>query len=131
MKHTVKASSFADPADIAAFKKCKARGNSDAVCFSVGDNGIGCWGDDCTRSIPMCALPPEDMEEKWGSINAAKHKGVRVEANGKSVVCILADRMPRRANIKNGAGIDLSPAAVAALGLKTPLMVAATWEWTS
>lgn len=128
--HHVKASSFADPADVKAFKKCKGQGKSDQQCFKVGDNGIGCWGDSTAEdSGPSCALPPEDMEEKWGSVKGAKHKRVEVAGNGKTVVCVLKDRMPRRANIKNKAGIDLNPDAVRALGLEPPIMISATWKW--
>src|SRR4051812_26848824 len=68
--HDVLATSFADPADVAAFRRCKAAGGSDQECFRVGDNGIGKWGDDCTAgSGPKCALPPEDWLAKWG-VNA-------------------------------------------------------------
>lgn len=128
-QHHVKASSFADPDDIAAFRRCKNTGKTDKECFKVGDNGIGFWGDDVTGPVPMCALPPEDMEEKWGSVAAAKHRPVIVTINGQSVTCVLADTMPHRANIENGAGIDLAPAAVHALGLTPPIMVPAIWQW--
>jgi hypothetical protein len=125
-----KASSFADPADVAAFWRCKKRGGSDQQCFKVGDNGVGCWGDDCSAgSGPSCALPPEDMIEKWGSVKAARRKPVSVTANGRTITVLLKDRMPHRANIKNGAVIDLNPDAVAALGLKPPIMVSASWSW--
>lgn len=80
-------------------------------------------------SGPSCALPPEDMEEKWGSIVNARHALVSVTGNGKTITCVLKDRMPRRANIKNGAGIDLNPDAVRALGLEPPIMIAASWRW--
>lgn len=126
--HVVKASSFADPADVAAFIRCKATGKTDVQCFAVGDNGIGCFGDDTTKGL-WVALPPEDMEERWGSVKAAKHKEVRVRANGKEVIAKVGDRMPARARIENGAGIDLSPDTVAALGLRVPLYVDAEWEW--
>lgn len=124
--HHVKASSFADPADVAAFRHCKAQGKSDQECFKVGDNGVGKWGDDSTQNVPMCALPPEDWQP-FGA--AAQGKKVLVTANKSSVVCELRDTMPHRAAIKNGAGIDLNPAAVNALGLRPPIMVSATWEW--
>lgn len=128
--HKAQASSFADPADVREFKECKLEGKTDHTCFGEGDNGKGCWGDNTAQwSIPMCALPPEDMIERWDSQRAAKHKKVLVRANGREVVCILADRMPARANIKNGAGIDLNPAASKALGLRPPFMVDAEWEW--
>jgi hypothetical protein len=129
--HTVKASSFADPADVRAFKRCKERGGSDHDCFKVGDNGIGAWGDDCSEgSGASCALPPDDMIAKWGSVEAAKHKLVDVKANEKSVTCVLKDRMPWKRHITNGAGIDLNPDSVRALGLEPPIMVSAQWSWT-
>lgn len=124
--HSVMASSFADPADIAAFRKCKATGKSDQECFKVGDNGIGKWGDDTTNGKPMCALPPEHWRPLGIKARGAK---VLVKANGKQVVCELRDTMPSLVNIKNGAGIDLNPAAVKALGLKPPIMIKATWTW--
>ncbi len=127
--HHVKASSFADPADVAAFKKCKAQGKTDTQCFKVGDNGIGFAGDDCTGPTPMCALPQEDWKERWGTKANARLKPVVVTANGRTVVCLLGDTMPKRANITNGAGIDLSPAAVKAIGKSPPLMISATWIW--
>lgn len=130
IEHHVKASSFADPADVRAFKRCKARGKSDQECFKVGDNGVGCWGDSTAEGSGLsCALPPEDMEEKWGSVAKAKHKLVSVSGNGTTITCVLKDRMPRRANIKNAAGIDLNPDAVRALGLEPPIMISATWKW--
>jgi len=126
----VLASSFADLADVVAFQRCKAKGGTDQQCFKVGDNGVGCWGDvTAQETTPMCALPPDDMEERWGSVKAAKHKAVKVRANGRVVVCLLADRMPWRKNIKNGARIDLNPAAAKVLWLKPPFKVEAEWEW--
>lgn len=123
---SVKASSFADPADVAAFRRCKATGKTDQQCFAVGDNGIGCWGDDTTADRPMCALPPED----WSSLGSkARGAKVLVKANGREVLCELRDTMPKKKNITNGAGIDLNPAAVRMLGLKPPIMISATWEW--
>lgn len=128
--HTGLASSFADPADVEAFRKCKAQGHSDEYCFAKGDNGVGCWGDDCSEgSGASCAVPPEDMEERWGSVNAAKHKQIRVSANGKTEIVTLKDRMPHKENITNGAVIDLNPDTAKALGLTPPFMVAANWEW--
>jgi hypothetical protein len=128
-KHSVMASSFADPIDVENFRKCKDEGKTDLECFKIGDNGIGCWGDNTTGPTPMCALPPDDMIEKWGSVLAAKHKKVVVNANNRTVTCVLADRMPWKRNIKNKAGIDLNPAAVKTLGLNPPIMTPATWNW--
>jgi hypothetical protein len=117
------ASDFASLADLEAFTKAKAAGWSDKRAFAVGDNGIGCWGDLTAQThSPMCALPPETMADAYGSAAAAKHQRVRVKlCHGKSVICVIADRMPHRANITNGCGIDLNPAALRALGLKSPI----------
>jgi hypothetical protein len=123
--HEVKASSFADPEDIANFKACKARGYSDAYCFRFGDNGVGKWGDDTTLKYPLCALPPDD----WRAFENPRCKGVLVEVEGKVITCLLADTMPWKKNIKNGAGIDLNYRACQMLGLKVPLMVKARWRW--
>lgn len=125
----VVASSFADPKDIEAFRRCKANGGTDMECFKVGDNGIGVWGRDTTGPTPMCALPPDDMEIRFGEWRKAKNAKVRVRANGHEVVCILADRMPWKKNIKNEAGIDLNPAAAKSLRLSPPFKVQAEWEW--
>lgn len=125
--HHVKASSFADPADVVAFRRCKAQGKSDQECFKIGDNGIGKWGDDTTEPVPMCALPPEDWKPLGDKARGAK---VRVAANGREVICELRDTMPAKNHITNGAGIDLNPAAVEALGLKPPVMISAVWEWS-
>lgn len=128
--HNVFASSFADPADVKAFRACKATGKTDQECFEVGDNGIGKWGDDCREGAgPKCALPPEDWQAKFGTGDAARHAKVIVTANGRKVECQMDDTMPHKAHITNGAGIDLSPDAVEALGLRPPIMVRATWAW--
>ncbi len=118
------ASDFASLADLAAFNKAKKAGLSDKRAFALGDNGIGCFGD-LTAQIhtPMCALPPETMVEWFGSKNQAKHQKVKVmdALTSKVVVCIVADIMPKRANITNGCGIDLNPAALLCLDLKSPI----------
>lgn len=126
-EHHGKASSFADPADIRRFRTCKAEGKSDQECFKVGDNGIGKWGDDCSEgSGPRVALPPEDWQEFGAS---ARGKKVLIQANGREVICELRDTMPHRANIKNGAIIDMNPDACKALGLIPPVIADAIWSW--
>lgn len=122
--HPVLASSFADPADVDAFHRCKRRGGTDQECLRVGDNGIGLWGDDTTANRPMCALPPED----WHTFRVPRGQRILVEAHGLSVVCELRDTMPHRKAITNGAGIDLNRAACAALMLSPPILTAATWR---
>lgn len=126
-----KASSFADAADVAAFRRCKAQGKSDATCFKVGDNGIGCWGDDTTNvKKAFVAVPPDDMIDRWGSVNVARHKPVKVTINGKTKTCILGDRLPYKRFIKNGVVIDLAPGAQKMFNLKPPFLVAAEWSWS-
>jgi hypothetical protein len=127
---TTTASSFADINDVAAFRRCKARGNSDRQCFRVGDNGVGCWGHPTSATkLAICALPPDDMIARWGSINAARDMPVAVRCNGVTIVCRLRDRMPWRRNIRNGCGIDLNPSACASLGLRPPVKVKVEWSW--
>lgn len=123
--HEGHASSFADPADVRAFQRCRAAGKSEQECFKVGDNGIGKWGTDTTQAKPMVALPPED----WSHLPHPQGTLVIVEANGQTVRAELQDTMPAKAHITNGAIVDLNPAACAALGLTPPVMVKARWRW--
>jgi hypothetical protein len=127
----VRASSFADPADVQAYRDAIARGESIAEAKRIGDNGIGLWGDDTSsEDVPVCALPREDWETRWGRGRAARCKRVRVTYCNISAVGVLGDTMPRRANIKNGAGIDLNPGFAKLLGLRPPFLVdGVTWEW--
>ncbi len=125
--HAVKATSFADPADVKAFRACKAAGGSDQDCFKVGDNGVGKWGDDCTKGNgPICALPPEEWQQ-FGS--HARGKKVIVTHGDKQVIAELRDTMPHYANIHNGAGIDLNPDACEALDISIPAEARVTWQW--
>lgn len=122
------ASEFATIEDLNAYHKAKAKGWSDKQAFAVGDNGIGCWGDLTAQThTPMCAIPPEYMEEEWGSVSGARHQRVLVLYGNRRVECIVADRMPHLANITNGAGIDLNPAASDALDLPKGGMVKVKW----
>jgi len=124
------ASSFADPADIIAFRKAKARGLTDKQAFRYGDNGIGCFGDDVSLvTTPYVAVTPDAMIERWGTVAAAKHKPVFVTINGATKRCIVGDRMPWAKNVKNGAVIDLAPGAQLAFGLRAPFLVECSWEW--
>lgn len=128
-KNTVIASSFADPADIVAFKRCKNRGGSDKKCFEVGDNGVGLWGDDTSdESKAMCALPRGVWQDKWGRGDLARGKKLAVTYKGKTIVCELRDTLPARP--KNGAGLDLSPGAAKAFGVAPPFMLRnVIWRW--
>lgn len=124
------ASDFASLADLDSYKKAKALGMSNQEAFKVGDNGVGCWGALTAQlHTPMCALPPDDMHDRFGAVMKAKNARVKVTVGRITVTCILADRMPWKKNIKNGCGIDLNPAALKALGLTSPAKVPAVWQW--
>jgi hypothetical protein len=103
----------------------KKRGYSDRRAFRYGDNGIGYWGDRTTGKTPMVALPRED----WQHLLSPRHTPILVKANERVIHALLADTMPRKRNIKNGAGLDLNPAACRALGLRPPVMARAEWSW--
>lgn len=125
------ASSFADPADVVAYKAAIAAGKTEAEALAAGDNGIGYWGDDTTSdALPMCALPYEVWEDKWGPGTAARGKKVSVKYDGKTILGELRDTMPHLANISNGAGIDLNPGFAKALSVKPPFLLSnVTWNW--
>lgn len=123
------ASSFADPADVASFRRCKAAGGSDQECFKTGDNGVGAWGDDCSEGSGIsCAIPPDDMIALFGSIDAAHMQTISVETIGHQGYAVIKDRMPWKRHITNGAVIDCNPDLVEALGEKPPMMIAAKWR---
>lgn len=126
-KHYVVASSFADPKDVIAFERCKARGGSDQQCFKVGDNGVGAWGHRTAQDhTPMAALP----REVWKAAGKTGGAKLRVTYNGKTVEGILGDTLPSLANIKHGVGVDLNPAFAKAFGLQPPFLVdKVEWEW--
>ena len=118
------ASSFADPADIAAFIRCKDTGKTDQQCFKVGDNGIGQFGKMTAQlHTPMVALHADDMIAKWGSVAAAAHHKVKVCFTTRSVIASVEDRLGVRGRI------DLNPAASAKLRLTAPFLVKCTWSW--
>jgi hypothetical protein len=118
------ASSFADPADVVAFKKCKAQGKTDQQCFEVGDNGIGQFGKITAQDhTPMVAVHADDMKARWGSIIAAAHRPVTVTVNEKTVEATVEDRIGVKGRI------DLNPAAAKELGLDPPFLVQCVWNW--
>jgi hypothetical protein len=92
--HVVTASSFADPADVVAFKRCLKSGKTEKQCLAVGDNGIGLWGDDTTVAKPICALPPDDWLTKWKKGSIARGKKIELSLNDNKVICELRDTMP-------------------------------------
>ena len=119
------ASSFADPADIRRFHKCKDKGGSDQDCFKVGDSGIGFWGDDVSAgSGPACALPPEVIAE----FDLSRGSPVQVSYDGRYTIALLLDHMPHIRHLANAARIDLNPDACEELGLEPPVMAKVTYE---
>lgn len=119
------ASSFADPADVTAFNKCKAQGKTDQECFKVGDNGIGQFGKITAQTqTAMVAIHKDDMIARWGSVMAAAHRTVNVTINGKTIQASVEDRLgvPGR--------IDLNPACAKQLGLTPPFLIKnCVWNW--
>lgn len=123
---TAKISSFADPADVEAFRKCKAEGYSDKYCFKFGDNGRGYYGDDTTTNEPMCALRKETIVARWGTLAKGKHKPVIVQLyDGREVTCKLADLLGSKGRV------DLNPGACKALGLRPPALESGRWRWAT
>jgi hypothetical protein len=121
--HSAQASSFADPADVQAYKHAIAEGKTELEALAVGDNGIGFWKDDTKEgSGPSCALSPEMMIATWGSEVAAHLKPVRICGNGRTVTALVKDTLPH-----NSLRIDLNPDCVRALGWEPPLLESVTW----
>lgn len=118
------ASSFADPADVEAFHRCKAQGYSDQHCFAVGDNGIGQFGANTAQETrAMVALHEEDMIAQWGSVSKSAHQIVEVEGpSGRVIRAAVEDRLGVRKRI------DLNPACALLLGLKPPFLVPCRWR---
>lgn len=118
------ASSFADPADLRAFDRCKATGKTDLQCFAVGDNGIGQWGAKTAQEhTPMVAIHKTDLVARWGSVDAGAHRRVEIECKGRMVTAAVEDR------ISAPGRIDLNPATAKALGLRPPFVVPVRWRW--
>ena len=123
-EYRCKASSFADPEDLRAFARCKATGKTDLECFAVGDNGIGQFGKiTAQEAVPMVAVHADAMKARWGSINAAAHRPVKVTVGGKTIFATVEDR------ISAPGRIDLNPACAKQLGLTPPVFIDAAWSW--
>lgn len=119
------ASSFADPADIEQFRRCKQTGKSDVACFAKGDNGIGQFGKVTAQEhTPMVAIHRTFMVQRWGSVLASAHRGVELSIdNGPVIQCTCEDR------ISAPGRIDCNPAVLRISGRKAPLKAKAKWRW--
>lgn len=123
----VRASTFADPRDIARFTRCKARGGTDRECFKVGDNGIGRWGHITSNTNRAYVALPYEVWQRAGREGGTP---VRVAYSGKAVIAELGDTMPHLENITNHCGIDLNPACCKALGIAFGTLTdGVEWEW--
>lgn len=121
-------SSFADPADLKGFEKCKATGKSDVECFAVGDNGIGEFGQvTAQEDVPMVAIHRAEMVARWGSEHGAAHRMVELLCGD------MATPIPARCEdrISEKGRVDLNPAAAKLLGLTPPFVVPGKWRWAS
>lgn len=99
-----------------------------ATCFGGPgdreDNGVGAWGFPYRRfasDLPYCALPIRaavpSLAESPLPATVPRYLPVHVylPSTGKSVWCSFVDVGPE-GGLSSGAGIDLGPAAVRALG---------------
>lgn len=99
-----------------------------ATCFGgpadAEDNGVGAWGFPYRRfasDLPYCALPIRgvvpSLDDSPLPAGIPRYMPVHVyyPKTGKSVWCAFVDYGPE-GGLSSGAGIDLGPAAVRALG---------------
>jgi hypothetical protein len=121
--------SFADPADVAAYDAAIARGMSPEEALAIGDNGIGCYNNKTREgSGPQVALPPEFMLARFGGEAQAQGQPIKISLNGKTVVAKIGDVMPHLGEEPSGALIDNNPDVVRALGLEPPMKTTLTWQ---
>ena len=103
------ASTFATPSDLANYAKHHS--------LATGDNGIGAWGAvTASTTDPMVALPRDVLAAHFGDEDAANGAQVEVMGANGPFLARIADKMPATQNIKNGANIDLNPAAAIMAG---------------
>lgn len=123
-----KLTDFADYTDLVAFIKKASTFLTQAQiqeCLAVGDNGVGASGKTtATDTIPMVALPAQEMKNKWGSTTTAWGKLVRVTFEGVSKEGQCQDISP--------PGVcDMNPAMLKSMNLKHPFSGQGTWDWVS
>jgi len=112
----MKATSFADEADLRAYNRAINDGFTPQEALRKGDNGLGAWNKSTVAGTgPCCALAPTVEGFR-------RHAIVRVTFGDKFVDCDVRDIAPEGV-------IDLNPDAVAALGLRAPLSVMVDWFW--
>lgn len=125
--HNTTFTSFADPADVIAFNKCKREtGKSDVFCFGRGDNGIGQFGKITAQEhTPMVAIHNDEMVRMWGSQAGAAHRPVELKLPGTDLIveATCEDRISERNKV------DLNPASFKRLGLNAPFTERGQWRW--
>ncbi|HUD75314.1 MAG TPA: hypothetical protein VMQ76_09605 [Terracidiphilus sp.] len=130
MKPTI-ATSFADPADITAYERAKARGATEEQALAVGDNGIGYYGFDTKKgSGARSSLPAHVIVDRWGSMTNGRGRLIRVFFKSQWIDTILSDEGPGPKEEAEGHGLDLNYDAWAALGVSVPAEEQVEWDWT-
>jgi len=84
VEHKVTGSSFADSADVATYERCKANGGSEEYCLSIGDNGIGFWGDN-TKKGSGASFKPRNVTRALDKRAAGVDEQVRERITVESV----------------------------------------------
>jgi len=129
--NTTIATSFADPADILAYEGAKAEGKTEEEALAVGDNGIGCWGDNTKEgSGARSSLPAHITIARWGSMWNGRGRLIRVFYGGTFVDTILSDEGPGPKEEAEGHGLDLNFDAWKAFGISVPAERQVQWDWT-
>lgn len=122
--HHATATSFADQKDVEAYRHALAQGKTELEALAVGDNGVGCWGDVTAQEhTAYAALHRDDLVDRWGSVDAARHKGIKVQLRGRQIRAVIGDRCGVRGRV------DLNPACLVQLGVKPGLKEAVAWYW--
>jgi len=129
--NTTIATSFADPADIERYLAAKAAGKTEQEALDVGDNGIGCWGDNTKQgSGARSSLPAHVIIARWGYMKNGRGRLIRVFLGEKWIDTILSDEGPGPKEEAEGHGLDLNFDAWAALGITVPAEQQVQWDWT-
>ena len=112
----LRATSFADAADLRAYNRALQSGRTGRQALEVGDNGIGAWGKSTVAGTGPCvALSPHFSGFRPGRI-------LRVTFGEKFVDCDVRDIGPEEV-------VDLNPDACAELGLKPPVSTFVDVAW--
>jgi len=112
----LKATSFATRQDLAAFAHAVVQGKSPREALSVGDNGVGAYGDATWRITPPAIVA---LARSVASHNQVVSVKLLDAGHGNEFDAVVRDIAP--------AGIvDLNPAALIAAGLMPDTELSAT-----